>query len=236
MRKSIAVFAAAASLIMLAGCGSETKSQYSYRPTTTYTRQTTTTTTVVTTTTTTVPLSAEEKLIERLKEKYNVLDTDVGPAEFSFKLERNKEKLFPYDYVLQVDYDNHMFYEVFNSIDYTETQCEKFKNKVIGHMKSIARECTTALPKKKILGCYFSEGYHYPALKMDHFNVNYCVWCNYSYGNMGADYTPYDEAKLTKLTGFGWDHYKRVNGLLEECSDYIEVELYEINYVGDVWY
>lgn len=221
MRKPIAIVAAMVSLAMLAGCGNETKSQYSYRPTTTYTRRTTTTTTVVTTTTTTVPLSAEEKLIERLKEKYSVLDTDMGQTEFTFALARNTKKEKSFDYVLQLDYDITFFYDVFDSIEYTEEQCEKLKNLAKEHMKAIAKECVSALPGKKILGCYYSDGYKYPNLHMDYYNVNFCVWCNYTYGSLGADNTPYADTELSSITGFGWDHYKN----FEECSDYIDVLL-----------
>ena len=176
----------------------------------------------------TVALTAEEQLLQTLKSKYRILTTDMGTTEFTFALARNKDKKNSFDYVLQVEYDSLFFSDIFNSIDYTESQCKELKNSAIQHMKKIANECISALPNKKILGCYYADGYHYPNLHLDHYNVNHCVWCNYTYGNLGADNTPYSETKLSSLSGFAWEMFKDIDDPdfdLSPDPNYIDVLL-----------
>ncbi len=138
--------------------------------------------------TTPTSLTNANQIQQFLTTNFSTCQTSIGPANFTFTVDKNGTILMPYDYWIQENYDATFFYNLKYSNQITTAQ----NNQVCGELKDFQQKMANALiaasPNTKFYGCYYSFYYDYPTIKAGMHASYYDSWVNYSPGSILTSY------------------------------------------------
>jgi hypothetical protein len=130
---------------------------------------------------------------------YSIFKTSIGYTSFKFDIYENSSIEYPYDYAVNIDYDEAFFNDLQTSENLTADQKIIVKNELRIFSEKIGRSLIERVPNKKIQGGYFKSWYEDPA-KTKLIYKSYYSWSNY-------DELPYGSTKpysSIKPTTFRW--------------------------------
>ncbi|WP_066502700.1 stalk domain-containing protein [Abyssisolibacter fermentans] len=164
-------------------------------------------------------IKGSKDLKEYLEEYYSKLYTPTGKWIFTFDISENDSELFPYDYLIRIDWynsDDVLPYDLEYSIKISEDDKEKTKELLTQFQKEIASVSMQALPNKKLIGEFYSDFYKYPNIKVGYNSINFLKWYNYN-----NTHSNYNSAEITK---FHWENNDINYDFLRESDDSISIE------------
>jgi len=156
--------------------------------------------------TTKYDLTTASDLEDYLKDNFGELKTEF--ITFNLKdyiqVNENEDKFKCYDIAIVIPWSTieYEYYNIRNSIKYTDEQIKAFEGSINSYLKSMATSAISAMPTKKIRGGFLEAGYKYPNLKMDYYENTIFGWKNYDYLTRIFPY--YED---TKITEFHWHNF-----------------------------
>jgi len=147
------------------------------------------------------------ELEKYLKDNFGELKTDLKIFNLKDYIQvlENEDQFKCYDIAIVIDwsaFEAAGYYNIRNSIKYTDEQKKAFDDSIKAYQKNIAEVAFSAMPTKKIRGGFLDFGYEYPNLKMDYYEGAPFGWKNYDYS---TNIFPYYED--TKITKFHWHSF-----------------------------
>jgi len=166
-----------------------------------------------------VPKVAEIKsaieLEKYLKDNFGELKTEFITFDLKnyIRVIENENKFKCYDIAIVIPWSTieNEYYNIRNSIKYTDEQIKAFEDSINSYLKSMANAAISAMPTKKIRGGFLESGYKYPNLKMDYYENTIFGWKNYDYLTRIFPY--YED---TKVTEFHWHIFSHSGAPLDE--------------------
>jgi hypothetical protein len=113
-----------------------------------------------------------------LVSNYSILKTSIGYTSFKFDILEDNSMEYPYDYWVNIIYDNAFFNDLQKSESLTPDQKVIVKNELRIYSEKIGRALTEKVPNHKIKGGYYRFWYEDPAETKLLFNTYYS-WSNY---------------------------------------------------------
>jgi len=145
--------------------------------------------------------SSGEEIEKYLEINFGTLDTISGTVKFEFTVIENEYQYFPEDIKIWTEYDSWDFWHVFESIKYTNSQKEEYRDQLKEHQKKIGETLIELMPGKKLTGCYHHGWYTYPNIRVDYNSQSYFTWTNYRQPDIMSDTSVYHQ---TKPSTFRW--------------------------------
>jgi hypothetical protein len=139
-------------------------------------------------------LTSANEIKSYLISNYSILKTGIGYTSFKFDIYENNTLDYPYDYWIQINYDE-TFFNKFQSESLTEDQKILTKNELRIFSEKIGRDLVEKMPHSKIEGGYFRSWYDNPVFK------SFYSWSNYDELPSGST-KPYSEIKPSS---FRWN-------------------------------
>lgn len=125
-------------------------------------------------------------LTNYLKENYSSLETEIYTVKFDFSVSENDNLSIPYDYFINLNFDNSKFESAMNthlsSIKYAASSKEDVataRNQLKTFIEKMALDVMNKMPDKKFLGQDKQTGYRYRYIKEGYYRITNYSWTNY---------------------------------------------------------
>lgn len=157
-------------------------------------------------TVTSIGIKSANELENYLKDNFGELRTELKTFDLknSIQIIENQDKFKCYDIAIVISWSDFEsdYYNIRNSIKYTDKQIKMFEDSIKTYLKSMADAAISAMPTKKLRGGFLQTGYKYPNLKIDYYENTIFGWKNYDYSTSIFPY--YEDTNITK---FHWHDF-----------------------------
>jgi len=151
----------------------------------------------------TAKLNSANDVKNYLTKKYSTLSTSVGFCNMSFTIfDRHNSLYLPYDYDIQIGYDESILYQIQHGDQYTIAQRNSAKNELKQFMITINDDLSAQIPGVKLEGCYFAGYYDYPSISVGYHSTSFANWANYDWTK--SDLKSDKNYETIKADGFEW--------------------------------
>ena len=139
-----------------------------------------------------------------LNDNLNYCETPLGSYSLKFTVEKNQYNFNGWDIEIKTEgnYCILPWADISNSIEYSEEEKQETLDIFRELQKNIYEIASNAFPDKKLTGCYFSDWYKYPSLKVGYNTSRHLTWTNYSSDGYSDNY------ESTYITSFHWDSWR----------------------------
>lgn len=127
---------------------------------------------------------------------YPTLKTDMGDMTFKYSTNENDSDLFPYDFMIWVDWDGVDPDDIEHSLLFTDKQKNNTINALKDLQETIYKDAISFFPNKKICGSFLTSWYEYPTIHEGYRSISFLSWQNYT-GGWGTD--AYKKSKIDKF-------------------------------------